>query len=84
MTTSRTHPVSLRVAASAVLLLGMIGLTGCNQVETAGCGPIAAALRPVDSTVYTVRLGSMDPDTQEPSDHEPDRERRPRSSRAVE
>ena len=82
MTTPRTHFVSPRVAASAVLLLSMTGLSGCTQVETAGCGPIAASLRPVDSAVYTVRLGSMDPDTQETSRHE--LEPRPRSSRAVE
>ena len=86
MTTPRTHFVSPRMAASAVLLLSMTGLAGCNKVETAGCGPIAASLRPVDSTVYTVRLGSMDPDTKETGRHtlEAEVEPRPRSTRAVE
>jgi hypothetical protein len=67
-----------------MLLLGMAMLPGCNQVETAGSGPIAKSLRPVHSQVYTVRLGSMATKDQEPriDGPEPRQVSSPRSTRA--
>ena len=84
MHTHRSQSVRLRLSAVASLLLGIAMLPGCNQVETAGCGPIAKSLRPVDSQVYTVRLGSMAADAQEPcvDGPEPRPLSSPRSTRA--
>jgi hypothetical protein len=59
MSTQRLKFKLRYLTALSVMTLAVGGMTSCHQVQLAGGAHLAPPLKPVQSTVYAVRLGSM-------------------------